>query len=48
MLRQIKHAMYRPQPADIELPATVSIDLSHLVVVAVAASMSMAQPPTSG
>lgn len=48
MLRQIRHAVHRPQPGDIELPATVSIDLSHLVVVALAASMTTAQAPTSG
>lgn len=32
--------MYEPRPSDITLPPTISIDLSHLVAVAVAAATS--------
>ena len=35
--------MYEPRPSDITLPPTVSIDLSHLVAVAVEAATSMTE-----
>jgi len=37
--------MYEARPGDVALPPTVSIDLSHLVAIALAAATSVTEQP---